>query len=232
MIMTRWILFCFVVLFQYTLQAQDTPKAKDDTPAQTSKPIKSSFELNDSETEELSPLLTKKAKKPGVLKRIFGKNGGPPKPKRAAILSAIVPGTGQIYNRRAWKTPIVWASMGGLTYGIVWNTRQYRRFRDAFRDRVNPNAVDEFCVEVNGEMVKLLSDNDIAFLRDGVRRDMELTYIGLVAVWGLNVLEAYVDAHLQNFDINDDLTFRVAPSFINPGNASAGVWGVGVKFLF
>ena len=144
-------------------------------------------------------------------------------PKKASLFSAIVPGAGQIYNKKYWKPPVIYAAFGGLTYLAVENWKTYQEFKEAFRIRNDndPNSFDKYDID-NPDF----SGKD-AFSYDGLnqakndyRRYFELTVIGITLVYILNVVDAAVDAHLFYFDVNDDLSLQFTPN-ISVHNQSA-----------
>lgn len=138
-------------------------------------------------------------------------------PKKASILSAIAPGAGQIYNRKYWKTPIVWAGLGVSAYFIVENTKQYRRYKDAYIALVDndPTTIDEF----NGTV----SSDRVLDVVDTYRRWRDLSYIAIGAVYALNIIDASVDAHFVRFDVSPDLTMDLGPSLPALSQGFAGV---------
>lgn len=125
---------------------------------------------------------------------------GYPDPKKAAILSLALPGAGQLYNKRWWKLPLVYGAMGGMVYSIDYNTRQYRRFSQAYilALRGEPH---EF-IDYN------LSTQAIKRYRDQFDKRRQLSWIGLAAVHLLQSAEAFVDAHLMQFDLSEDLSLQ------------------------
>lgn len=162
----------------------------------------------------------KEKKKMGFIGRIFKKDY--PSPKKAAYLSLAFPGLGQAYNKRYWKLPIVYAAYGGLIYGITFNTSEYRRYRDAY------------AAELAGEEHEFsnIPSADAATLkrfRDGNRKNMELTYIGLVILHLLQATEAFVDAHLISFDVSDDLSLDLNPSFEYQNVYTGPTLGLGIS---
>lgn len=138
-------------------------------------------------------------------------------PRKASILSAVAPGGGQIYNRKYWKAPIVWAGLGTAVYFINDNTREYKRYRTAYLALVDgdPNTVDEF----NGQF----SPEQVLEVTDTYRRWRDLSYIAFGLVYMLNVVDASVDAHFVRFDVGRDLTMGVGPSL---GTAALGAPGL------
>ncbi|MEZ4740132.1 MAG: DUF5683 domain-containing protein [Flavobacteriales bacterium] len=127
-------------------------------------------------------------------------------PPKATILSAVIPGAGQIYNRKYWKAPIAWAGLGISLYFIQDNQTQYRRYKDAYIAVVDgdPNTVDEF----NGEV----SSSQLLDLTDTYRKWRDMSYIAFGLVYILNVVDANVDAHFVRFDVSRDLTVGLGPS--------------------
>lgn len=144
---------------------------------------------------------------------------GMTKPNRAALYSAILPGAGQFYNKHYWKVPVIYAIGGALGYFIVTNNREYKRFSKAYGLRIDGDSttLDEFDTiypSPNGEA--FLKNN-----RDYYRRNRDLSIILAVLAYGMNIVEANVGAHLNDFDISDDLSLNVQPNVLyiagNPG---------------
>jgi hypothetical protein len=152
-------------------------------------------------------------------------------PRKAAIRSAIIPGWGQAYNKRYWKIPIVYGALGTAAGVFIYNIKNYRELRFAYQakykaslpvfDPANPrpgpfrDSTDYFRIEP-----KLLPFDQI-FLRvnrDDFRRNVDYSVIAFLVLWGLNVVDATVDAHLKSFDVSPDLTFRIKPGFSELGN--------------
>lgn len=128
-----------------------------------------------------------------------------PNPKKAAFLSLAIPGGGQIYNKRWWKLPLVYGALGGVIYAIDYNTGFYNRFRVALiaeRDDNKPHEFDGLSIDNEQSLLNLRNEFD---------KNRQLAYVGLVAVYALTAVEAFVDAHLKNFDIDEDLSFQVKP---------------------
>jgi hypothetical protein len=125
-------------------------------------------------------------------------------PKRAALMSACLPGLGQIYNRKIWKVPIIYAGFGGLGYGFAVNQSRFAQYRDALRVRYDddPNTIDNF---------PQYSDDNLVTFKQFYQRWRDLTVIGMVALYTLNVIDAAVDAHLFHFSVDDNLSLHVMP---------------------
>jgi len=131
------------------------------------------------------------------------------KPGRAALYSAIIPGAGQVYNGHYWKVPVIYAIGGVLTYFIITNDQNYQDYRLAYLNETdgNPNTVPT----LDGEATAL-SANSLRNDRDYYRRNRDLSIILAVLAYGMNVMEANVGAHLNEFDISDDLSMNWQPS--------------------
>lgn len=127
-------------------------------------------------------------------------------PRKATIMSAVCPGLGQIYNKKYWKLAIIYPAMGGLTYGFLWNHSYFKVYRDALRIRYDGDSttIDQF---------SLYSDDRIVTMKNYYQRYRDLCVIGFAAVYVLQVIDAAVDAHLYNFDVGPDLSFRWGPIF-------------------
>lgn len=127
-------------------------------------------------------------------------------PLKATVFSLVVPGSGQIYNKNYWKLPFVVGGFGAMGYFIARNTREHRIYKQAFLFRVDDDieTVDNF---------PELSESGLTARRDEFRRRLELSYIGLFAVYFLTATDAFVTAHLSTFDVSDDLSIRILPSF-------------------
>jgi hypothetical protein len=129
-------------------------------------------------------------------------------PSRAIMSAVVLPGLGQAYNRKYYKIPIVWAGLGVAGYAITYNTRNYK--------------------DASNEYANTPDDTNERYLRFW-RRNLELSYIGLMLVYALQVLDAYVDAQLYNWDVNENLSMRVVPSLqplMLPGGIPKQVYGL------
>ena len=127
---------------------------------------------------------------------------GYPAPSKALILSAI-PGGGQAYNKRWWKMPIVYGALGGMVYLIDRNTNEYLYYKRAYRRKVRGLPHD-----LTGQG-GLDSPTVLKSYRDKADKNVQLSYIGFVAVYSLAGIEAFVDAHLASFDVSDDLSLDI-----------------------
>lgn len=135
---------------------------------------------------------------------------------KATLLSAALPGAGQFYNEKYWKIPIVYAGLGAVTYFAVENNRQYQKFLSAFLTRVDGDSttVDEY-INIYPEASQLIE------LQDLYRRWRDLSIIIGVAVYALNILDAHVDAHLYDYNVNQDLALRLEPAVMRQNSLYA-----------
>jgi hypothetical protein len=131
---------------------------------------------------------------------------GAPIPKKTLVYSMVLPGMGQAYNRRWWKLPFVYGAVGGVVYAIDFNQGIYRRFRNALELKLN-DQIHEFS-GTSLDNVNALRSN-----RDTYDRYTQMSYMATILVYGVIAIEAFTDAHLQNFDISDDLSMEIRPSF-------------------
>lgn len=127
-------------------------------------------------------------------------------PKVALRRSAMIPGWGQVYNKQAWKVPIVYAGLG-ITAGVfIYNVQWYNRTRFAYNVRASQDVANY--VNINPRLQGLTTD-DLSFYRKQFRRDVDYSVLFFIAFWGLNIADAVVFAHLKNFDVSDNLSLNI-----------------------
>jgi hypothetical protein len=142
-------------------------------------------------------------------------------PRKAAIRSAIIPGWGQVYNKKYWKVPIVAAAIGIPVYLVYYNKVWYDRTRHAVKIAATGTTLPVFLDTVDPQLLPLVKSQSVNALinyRNEFRRNMDYAILFGLLLWGLNVVDATVDAHLKDFDVSDDLSLRVKPAIL-PGNA-------------
>lgn len=145
-------------------------------------------------------------------------------PTTAALFSAALPGLGQAYNGRYWKIPIVWGGLAAFGYFINWNNNQYQYFR---RNLIYEIAKDpDFPNETN------LSSATLKSARDSFRRNRDQLVLFGILFYLMNIADAYIDAHLMEFSVNQDLSVRVSPDIIPLGNGRLGPVGLSLKLKF
>lgn len=148
----------------------------------------------------------------------------PLSPSKAAFYSAILPGMGQIYNKKYWKAPIVWGALAGTTYLYIDNNSIYKRYRTAFKLR-KAGLQDEFTlIDAAGNTTVLISEAGLENAQKQLRENRDLALLSSVLVYVLQIVEASVNAHLLQFNTDDSLTFRPAlmPDNMNLANTVVG----------
>jgi hypothetical protein len=144
-----------------------------------------------------------------------------PNPKRALWLALVIPGGGQIYNRKYWKLPLVYGGFVGCLYAMSWNNSQYKDYSQAFLDLSDKDPTTASYNKFLHLGVEITDDNKDRYLdifkkrRDKYRRWRDLSFFVLCGVYALSVIDAYVDAELSVFDISKDLSLKVEPTIIN-----------------
>lgn len=161
-------------------------------------------------------------------------------PRKATMYSAILPGLGQAYNKKYWKIPLIYIGFGTIGYFINWNNDNYQLFKTGYNHLTDddPNTQDYLKIEaVRRNNYDLDNPNHFNNLRtallrqqDYFRRNRDLLFISFIGFYGLNIIDASVDAHLFDFDISDDLTMNWEPSMLHVDKSL--VYGVNLKFNF
>jgi hypothetical protein len=170
-------------------------------------------------TKADSATVAKLAKKAGKKKRDWA--NWKPDPKRAMWLAIVLPGAGQIYNRKYWKLPIVYGGILGCAYAMQWNNQMYHDYAQAYMDLCDndPNTAsyNQFLhlgVEINDSNAEQYK-GIFKSRRDKYRRWRDLSFFVMLGVYALSIIDAYVDASLSKFDISDDLSLQIEPAVIN-----------------
>ncbi len=147
-------------------------------------------------------------------------------PKKATLYSAILPGLGQAYNKKYWKIPVIYAGFAGCSYLIISNMAEHKKFVDAYvwwdegRQGDPPN-----------EYATRYTKDNLLNGQYQYRRSLELSIIATLAWYGLNIIDATVDAHFFNFDISEELTLKWQPVII-PTLAGQNVSGISLTLKF
>ena len=172
-----------------------------------------------------------------------------PNPKKATIAAAMFPGLGQIYNRQYWKLPIVYGGLMGCLYAITWNNKTYADYKEAYfsimKDaKADPQTEhpeewsDRWQIFVPGSIDPATRLHDTNFQnnlkrgKDYFRRYRELSWIIMVAVYGITVADAYVDAQMFDFDVSPDLSFHVTPLFVPETFCNSRSYGITICMNF
>lgn len=137
----------------------------------------------------------------------------PLRPAKATFFSAIIPGLGQAYNKKYWKIPIVYGALGTGIYFFITNNREYNRYRDAFKSRLAGFTNDEFFLDAQGNQLDepRISDEGLIRAQRIFRRNTEVALLVTAGLYVLNIIDANVDAHLLQYNINENLT--LAPHY-------------------
>lgn len=128
-------------------------------------------------------------------------------PTRATLMSMCLPGLGQIYNKKYWKVPIIYAGFGVMAYFIYTNTDEYLNYKCAYIESSYGNMNGNY-----SNLVQRYSKDELLSAREYYRRNLEISIL-LTAVWyALNILDATVDAHLYSYNISEKLTLKIEPA--------------------
>lgn len=145
--------------------------------------------------------------------RVDSSSAGKHSPHKATLW-ALLPGAGQIYNKKYWKLPIVYAGFAVTGYFVITNRQGYLKYRDAYICSVNDDNDENFTCE--DPLTEKYSSQDLETIRDLYRRDLELSFIFMGLWYILQMLDATVDAHLYHWNVDDDLKVRVEPVIQTP----------------
>ena len=131
-------------------------------------------------------------------------------PRKAALYSAVLPGLGQIYNNKPWKVPIIYGGFAILGYLVVWYNDQYQVFRRARIAEESGQSAQNPLAELENPAFR--NTQNLANFVDGSRQQRDFMIILTAGLYGLNIMDAIVDAHLIEFDVNPDLSFKLEPT--------------------
>lgn len=160
-----------------------------------------------------------------------------PNPVKATWLALVIPGGGQIYNRKYWKLPIFYGGFAGCAYALTWNGKMYKDYSQAYKDAVNKNFDSSSITDllppgyINNVSESQLTET-LRKRKDTYRRYRDLSIFAFIGVYLLSVVDAYVDAELSNFDISPDLSMKVEPAVINTQITGSSNRSVGVQCSF
>ena len=153
-------------------------------------------------------------------------------PSKAAFYSAIFPGLGQIYNKRYWKTPIVWGAIGWGAYQFVINNESYNDFRDAFKRRRVGIFDDEFFDLNNDGIGPDISNEALQSAQERIQRDRDLWLVVTIGFYVLNIVDANVDAHLKQYNVDEQLGYDIKPFFNLNEITGDPMYGLALTFTF
>jgi hypothetical protein len=172
-------------------------------------PATNLFAQKDSATKKI---VEKKVTPKKQKTKIFSVDTGAYNPRVAILRSAIIPGWGQFTNKKYWKIPIVWGALGTTGYIFFRNIRQYKEANAAYKNAIDGNSLNNN--EIPEPYFSVVSQPEkIKSFRNEVRQNVDYSVLFFVAFWGLNVVDAAVDAHLKTFDVSDDLSLQIRPGY-------------------
>lgn len=146
-----------------------------------------------------------------------------PDPQRALWLALVIPGGGQIYNRKYWKLPIVYGGFVGCIYAMRWNNMMYKDYAQAYLDLMDddPGTASYSKFMHLGRVINSTNEERYKTIfkkrKDRFRRWRDLSFFVMVGVYAISVVDAYVDAELSAFDLSKDLSLKVRPAVIGNG---------------
>jgi hypothetical protein len=153
--------------------------------------------------------------------------------KKATTLSTIFPGAGQVYNKSYWRVPIIIGGMASTIYTIDWNNRGYQRFKTAYSLKIDyEKNPDKYPNGAPDEFRGAYSSTFLKNLKDSYRRNRDLCILLTAGVYILNIIDAHVDAHLQDYDISDDLSMDLEPYVDYSPIGSQPAFGVNMSLKF
>lgn len=140
---------------------------------------------------------------------------------KASTRSAIVPGWGQAYNKKYWKIPIVYGALAVPVVTFTYNLNWYQKTKFAYSAKVNArkynDSTDYFKID---PQLMPLSEGSLQVYRNDFRRNVDYSVLAFLILWGLNVVDAAVDAHLKSFNVNDDLAIKIKPGYSPMANTN------------
>lgn len=150
-----------------------------------------------------------------------------PNPQRALWLALVLPGAGQIYNRKYWKLPIFYGGFMGCIYALTWNNMMYKDYSQAYLDIMDDDPKTASYNKFLHLGRQITAENEERYKnifkkrKDRYRRYRDMSFFVMIGVYALSVIDAYVDAELSDFDISKDLSLRVRPAVINNGQLNS-----------
>lgn len=194
------------------------------------KPLKDSVTLSRRDTNVSRSIKPKKAE------RVFHPDSLH-SPHKAVIRSLIIPGWGQVYNHRIWKVPMVYTGLGLFAWGIAFNTSYYNEFYTLSRYRANgtaPKKGDPYYTEFNQYANQ--QNQAIYDAADAYRRNRDLCILGTLGFWGINAIDAYIDAKfIHSYTVDNNLSIKIRPDLISQPLYAQNILGAyipGIKITF
>ena len=148
-------------------------------------------------------------------------------PARAAFYSAVIPGLGQARNKKYWKIPIVYGAIGTGIYFYLDNNKVYKRYRNAYKRRLAGFTDDEF---YGLNITPILSNEALIRAQEALRRNKELSLLITIGLYALNIIDANVDAHLLQYNMDTNLAMKPYLDFDTPDNSVQLGLSLNIKF--
>ena len=247
MLTTRYIyrILCtafFIAAFTFKANAQTIEIARSDSAAIfTVLPDSSAYDSVYKSITKETPVLSPDSSR-AALKRMEHPTAPrlwKPDPSTATWLALVIPGGGQIYNRKYWKLPIVYGGFVGCLYAYNWNSQMYRDYRQAYLDIMDsdPNSdsyKDFFRPGYDFEKNKEYLKDVFKKRKDRYRRWRDLSIFAFIGVYAVSVIDAYVDAQLSSFDITEDINLTVQPEIFRGSSFAPdnGYYGLNCNITF
>jgi hypothetical protein len=158
-------------------------------------------------------------------------------PRKATLYSTFLPGLGQVYNRKYWKLPLVYAAVGIPAYTFFYNKTWYQKCQYALSvvltGTTNPDSLNKVDPKLK-VFITSADASDLISYRNEFRKDQDYSVVFFLLFWGLNIVDATVDAHLMNFDVSSELSMHLEPGPAMPDNAMTGAMNgpPGVSLVF
>jgi Family of unknown function (DUF5683) len=143
-------------------------------------------------------------------------------PRKATFRSAVLPGWGQAYNKKYWKIPIVWGALGTCIGFFVYNRNEYIDARDAYRLKLDTTLTEAQALALMKPKFRPVDPEGIRQYRNGVRQNVDYSVLFFLVCWGLNIVDATVDGHLKEFNVTENLSMRINPTYV-PQTRQSGV---------
>lgn len=152
------------------------------------------------------------------------------RPSRAAFYAAVLPGLGQAYNGDYWKIPLVYGAIGTGVGIAIYNHDLFQKYRTAYKDRI-AGRIDQFTeIDEDGNLNQIFTEDQLVRAQDFYRRNKELSILITAGIYVLQILEANVDAHLSQYDIEDRLSF--APFMEQDDLQFSNTFGMRITYTF
>lgn len=152
-------------------------------------------------------------------------------PHKAAVMSALLPGLGQAYNKKYWKIPIIYAALGGMGYLVSREYNFYQEYHKELLLRYSyGDTVAKYTTHHPDPKLINLTTADINIRKLFYKKYLDYSVLGLIAVYGLNIIDATIDAHFKAFDVSDNLSLRIKPKPLYIAQNRFGI-GAGISIL-